>query len=91
MHVLHIYVHVDTYVYIMICIIIIYLILLPEQQNVLHASSRVLIPVQDKPPHEGVGLLHDLVNFFIPPPHVLLHDPSVHELHLPSTTKQSKN
>ena len=59
----------------MYVMIIMHVIILPRQQNLLHASSRVLLPVQDKPPHEGVGLLHDLVNFFIPPPHVLLHDP----------------
>ena len=84
---IRIYVYVHTYVYVMICIIIIYLILLPGQQDILHASSRVLIPVQGKPSHEGVGLLHDLVKNFIPSSHVLLHGPSVHELHPPSTTK----
>ena len=64
--------------------------ILPGQQISLHASSRVLMPVQDKPPHEGVGLLHVLVSFLIPPPHVLLHGPGFHELQPPSTTEQSK-
>ena len=75
----------------MIHIIIVSVIVLLRQQNLLHASSRILMPVQGKPPYEGAGLLHDLVNSFIPPPHVLLHDPSVHELHPPSATEQSKN
>ena len=48
---------------------------LPLQQNALHASSRVLLPLHNKPAHEGVGLVHDLVYSFIPPPQVLLHDP----------------
>ena len=61
------------------------IIILPRQQISLHASSRILMPVQDKPPHEGVGLLHDLVAFLIPPPQVLLHDPSAHVLQPPST------
>ena len=43
-------------------------------------------PVQLLPPHVGVGLLHLLVNVCIPLPHVLLHDPYVHELHPPLTT-----
>ena len=83
------YILVDSFI--MIHIITVSVIVLPRQQNLLHASSYVLMPVQDNPPHEGVGLLHDLVNCFIPPPHALLHDPSVHELHPPSTTEQSKN
>ena len=60
------------------------------QQISLHGSSRVLLPVQGKPSQSDVGLLHVLVSFLIPPPHVLLHDPSVHELHPPSTMEQSK-
>ena len=59
---------------------------LPRQQNSLHASSRVLLPLQNEPLHEGVGLLHVLLNLIIPPPQVLLHLPGVHELHPPSTT-----
>ena len=40
------------------------------------------------PPHEGAGLLHALVNFKIPPPHVLLHDPTgFHKLHRPLTVE----
>ena len=54
----------------------------------MHDSSYLLLPTQGKPPHEGAGLLHDLVSIFIPLPHVLLHDPSVHELHPPSTTEK---
>ena len=61
-------------------------VLLLGQQNSLHGSLYVLLPIQDKPPREGVGLLHDLVNRLIPPPQVLLQDPSLHELHPPSTT-----
>ena len=58
-------------------------IILLRQQNSLQASSRTLIPLQDAPPHEGVGLLHVLVNFNIPPPQVLLHGLCLHELHPP--------
>ena len=54
----------------------------------MHGSSRVLLPVQGKPSQSGVRLLHVLVSFLIPPPHVLLHDPRVHELHPPSTAEQ---
>ena len=41
------------------------------------------MPLQRSPPHEGVGLLHDLVDLTIPPPQLLLHAPRVHELHPP--------
>ena len=64
--------------------------ILPGQQDSLHDSSRVLLSVQGKPPHEGVGLLQNLVYVFIPSPHVTLHGPSVHKLHPPSTMEQSK-
>ena len=57
--------------------------ILPGQQYSLQASSRTLIPLQDEPPHEGVGLLHVLVKFTIPPPQVLLHGLCFHELHPP--------
>ena len=61
----------------------IYIVISPAQQNSLHGSSRIPMPLQDKPPHEGVGLLHVLLNLIIPPPQVLLHVPCVHELHPP--------
>ena len=51
----------------------------------LHLFCLACEPEQLFPPQEGVGLLHLLVNVCIPPPHVLLHDPYVHELHPPST------
>ena len=54
----------------------------------MHGFSRVLLPVQCEPPQSGVGLLHVLLSILIPSPHVLLHDPSAHELHPPSTTEQ---
>ena len=41
------------------------------------------MPLQGSPLHEGVGLLHVLVRLIIPPPQVLLHVPTVHELHPP--------
>ena len=59
------------------------LMTLPRQQNLLHVSSWTLIPLQGSPLHEGVGLLHVLLNLIIPPPQVLLHLPRVHELHPP--------
>ena len=59
-----------------------YLFLLGQQLS-LQGFSYALSPVQGNPSHEGVGLLHDLVTCFIPTPHVLLHDPCVHELHPP--------
>ena len=43
-------------------------------------------PGQSFPPQKGTGLSHFLVQFIVPPPHVLLHGPHVHELHPPSTT-----
>ena len=52
----------------------------------LHSLWLTLSPEQLFPPQEGAGLLHLLVNVCIPPPHVLLHGPDSHELHLPSTT-----
>ena len=52
----------------------------------MHGTLRVLLPVQAMPSHEGA--VHVLVSILIPPPQVLLHDPSVHELHLPSTTEK---
>ena len=59
-------------------------ITLPWQQNVLHDASKMLMPLQLIPPHEGAGLLHVLINFCIPPPHVLLHLPTgFHKLHRP--------
>ena len=65
-----------------------YNIILPRQQNVLHATSKILMPLQRIPPHEGAGLLHVLTNFSIPPPHVLLHLPTgFHKLHRPLTTE----
>ena len=64
-----------------------HIIALPGQQILLHTSSRVLLPLQGKPPHEGMGLLHILVAFLIPSPQILLQAP-VHELHPPSTTIQ---
>ena len=65
-------------------------IILPRQQNVLHATSKILMPLQRIPPHEGAGLLHVLTNFSIPPPHVLLHLPTgFHKLHRPLTTERS--
>lgn len=60
---------------------------LPRQQNLLHDSRRRLMPLQREPPHEGTGLLHDLVNSLIPPLQVLVHFPLLlHELHPPLTT-----
>ena len=56
---------------------------LPRQQYSLHDSSWTLMPLQGSPPHEGVGLLHVLLNLIIPPPQLLLHSPCVHELHPP--------
>ena len=44
------------------------------------------MPLQGSPLHEGVGLLHVLLNLTIPPPQLLLHPDCVHELHPPSTT-----
>ena len=41
------------------------------------------MPLQGSPLHEGVGLLHVLLNFIIPPPQGLLHLDCVHELHPP--------
>ena len=41
------------------------------------------MPLQGSPPHEGVGLLHVLLNLIIPLPQLLLHSPCVHELHPP--------
>ena len=41
------------------------------------------MPLQGSPLHEGVGLLHFLLNLIIPPPQLLLHVPRVHELHPP--------
>ena len=60
-----------------------YVITLPRQQILLHASSWVLLPVQGSPPHEGMGLLHVLLYLNIPPPQLLLHLHRVHELHPP--------
>ena len=38
----------------------------------MHGTSRVLLPVQGKPPHERGGLLHILVSILIPSPlHIL--------------------
>ena len=53
----------------------------------MHGTLRVLVPSQGKPPHVLEGLLHVLVLFLIPP-QVSLHDPSVHELHPPSTVEK---
>ena len=53
----------------------------------MHELSSTLEPRQSFPPQEGAGLLHLLVQLFVPPPHVLLHDPHVHELHPPPTTQ----
>ena len=64
------------------------IIILPGQQDLLHDTLRVLVPSQSKPPHVRGGLLHVLVSFLIPSPHVLLHDPLVHELHPPSTIEK---
>ena len=50
-----------------------------------HGLSLLFEPGQFFPPQEGVGLLHVLVQFIVPPPHVLLHGPHVHELHPPLT------
>ena len=41
------------------------------------------MPLQGSPLHEGVGLLHILLNLIIPLPQLLLHSPRVHELHPP--------
>ena len=41
-------------------------------------------PGQAFPPQIGVGLSHFLVQVIDPSPHVVLHDPQVHELHPPS-------
>ena len=57
--------------------------ILPAQQNSLHCSSWIFMPLQGNPPHEGMGLLHVLVRLTVPPPQVLLHVPTVHELHPP--------
>ena len=53
----------------------------------MHELSLTLKPRQSFPSQEGAGLLHLLVQFFIPPPHVLLHDPHIHRPHPPSTTQ----
>ena len=53
----------------------------------IHGLSSPLEPRQLFPPQEDAGLLHLLVQLSIPSPHVLLHDPHVHELHPPSTTQ----
>ena len=59
--------------------------ILPGQQMVPHDLLSTLEPEQPLPPQEGAGLLHLLVQIFVPPPQVLLHDPHVHGLHPPST------
>ena len=51
-----------------------------------HGLSSLFEPGQSFPPQEGAGLSHFPVQFIVPPPHVLLHGPHVHELHPPSTT-----
>ena len=51
-----------------------------------HGLLSTLKPGQPIPSH-GVGLSHLLVQLFVPTPHVVLHDPHVHELHPPSTTQ----
>ena len=63
-----------------------FIILLPGQQWMLQEFVLELRPGQLFPPQEGTGLLHFLVSVCVPPPHVLLHDPFIHELHPPSTT-----
>jgi len=63
---------------------------LPGQQVSLHGITKeeVLLPVQFLPPQEGLGLLHFLIKYITPPPHVLLHGPSIQLLHPPSTIEQ---
>ena len=51
-----------------------------------HGLSSLLEPGQSFPPQERAGLSHFLLHCFVPPPHVLLHGPHIHELHPPSTT-----
>ena len=51
-----------------------------------HDLSSLFEPRQYFPPQERAGLSHFLVQLNVPPPHVLLHDSHVHELHPPSTT-----
>ena len=63
-----------------------HLAILPGQQPCVHDFVTTVEAGQRLPPHEGVGLLHLLVYLFVPPPHVLLHDPHVSGLHPPSTT-----
>ena len=65
-------------------------IILPGQQWVLHEATPLFGPEQSFPPQEGAGLLHILVRCCVPPPQLLLHDPYLHELHLPSTTQLYK-
>jgi len=63
---------------------------LPGQQVSLQGIviEEILLPVQFLPPQEGLGLLHSLIKYITPPPHVLLHGPSIQLLHPPSTTEQ---
>ena len=61
--------------------------ILPGQQMVLQDLPSTFKPEQPPPSQEGAGLSHILVQLFVPPPHVLLHNPHVHELHPPSTTQ----
>ena len=62
--------------------------ILPGQQSlVTHERSSTFEPRHSFPPQKGTGLLHFLVQLFVPTPHVLLHGPHVHELHPPSTTQ----
>ena len=52
-----------------------------------HDFFSLFEPGQSFPPQEGTGLSHFLLHCFVLLPHVALHDPQVHELHPPSTTK----
>ena len=57
--------------------------ILPGQQMVRHDLLSTLEPGQSLPLQKGTGLSHLLVHLFVPPPHVLLHDPHIHGPHLP--------
>ena len=77
----HLILHLQQASYVYLC--------LPEQCWLLQISVSIPLPTQSLPLYCGFGSEHDLIFFFVPPPHVTVQSSQeLHSAHAPSTERK---